>query len=928
MTKKTMRWRGGSEAILRGVRATNRGTCAFFRGARASTAFARLALMVTLVLALIPIGVAITPPASKATANTAIIVDNLSDSIVAGHCTLREAINNANNPNVPDTSGGDCAVPTTSITTIDFSVSGPLTLASTLPAIANGSGGSLTIDGSGQTVTISGANQYQVIVVNAHATLNLNQLTIANGSSPSNGGGIENNGTVGLTNCTFSSNSSTGGDGGAVDNNGSLTVTDCTFSNNSAPTGGGDGGAIENESTGTMMVTGTTFSSNTATDGFGGGIFNDGVSLSVTNSTFSDNSAFFAGGLFNNDNVVLTISDSTFSSNTASSDGGGLFNFGGTVTITNSTMAGNSASQGGAIYTSGGSLTVADATLSANTSTDTSPSGAHIYNDPSGSGSVTIQNSILGTSTGGNCYGTISNGNYNISSDATCSFGTSTGANSDTIGDSVNPLLSTSGLQNNGGPTQTIALQVNSPAIDAIPVSLCPATDQRGVPRPDPGNPSACDIGAYESGQIIVNTLTDDSTSGDGLCSLRKAINNANSPHTDTTGGDCGVGSGLDAIVFNVSGTITLGGALPAVQNNLSIDGGEQTITVDGASLYQVMQVNPAATLNLTNLTIAHGYSVSGGGGVLNNGTLNVADCAFTANTAPSGGDGGAILNDATLSVTNSTFAGNSAPSGDGGAIYSNNTLTVLFSTFDGNSASAGGAIARATAMVDPATVTNSILANSTGGNCTGSIINGGYNISDDDSCAFGSSTGANGDTIGDNVNPMLDSGGLADHGGSTETIALEIGSPAIAAVPLVDCTVTTDQRGEPRPDPQGPGTGCDIGAFELQGIVSPTQTPTATPFITPTPTAAPTPTPTVTATTTATVTATTTPTRTPTTTPTTTRTPTITATITTTPTLTATQSPTRTATATPTTTVSATTTSTTTTTPTITATTTRTPTI
>ena len=64
------------------------------------------------------------------------------------------------------------------------------------------------------------------------------------------------------------------------------------------------------------------------------------------------------------------------------------------------------------------------------------------------------------------------------------------------------------GLANNGGPTQTIALEPNSQAVDFIPVADCTdqsiadrlalTTDQRGFPRPDPGNPDFCDAGAFE----------------------------------------------------------------------------------------------------------------------------------------------------------------------------------------------------------------------------------------------------------------------------------------------------------------------------------------------------------------------------------------------------------------------------------------------
>ena len=78
---------------------------------------------------------------------------------------------------------------------------------------------------------------------------------------------------------------------------------------------------------------------------------------------------------------------------------------------------------------------------------------------------------------------------------------------------------------------------------------------------------------------ITVNTLSDESTAGDGLCSLREAINNANSPGVDTTGGDCVVGSGGDAIDFSITGTITLSGPLPAIQNILTIDAANPAIT-------------------------------------------------------------------------------------------------------------------------------------------------------------------------------------------------------------------------------------------------------------------------------------------------------------------------------------------------------------
>src|ERR1700720_4614980 len=64
------------------------------------------------------------------------------------------------------------------------------------------------------------------------------------------------------------------------------------------------------------------------------------------------------------------------------------------------------------------------------------------------------------------------------------------------------------------------------------------------------------------SNTITVNNTTDPaSTSGNGFCTLREAINNANAA-SDTSGGDCAPGTGTDTIKFSVSGTITLGSTL------------------------------------------------------------------------------------------------------------------------------------------------------------------------------------------------------------------------------------------------------------------------------------------------------------------------------------------------------------------------------
>jgi CSLREA domain-containing protein len=284
---------------------------------------------------------------------------------------------------------------------------------------------------------------------------------------------------------------------------------------------------------------------------------------------------------------------------------------------------------------------------------------------------------------------------------------------------------------------------------------------------------------------ITVNTISDSSGSGDGLCSLREAINNANSPGTDTTGSDCAMGTGTDTINFSVSGTITLGSTLPAIANtspgSLTIDGTGQAITIDGAGAYRVLIVNRGATLNLNHLTIAHGASIGPGGGISNDGILTIDSNTLSGNSASSNsdasapGEGGGIFNggDGTLTIIASTLSGNQALNGNaGGAVYSNGSVTITNSTLSGNSSTSyGGAIfttagsslrvsdSTITGNTVPfqwgginapsATLTNTILAGNSHEQCgIGIVTNGGYNISDDGTCGFGSSMSVSGQTL------------------------------------------------------------------------------------------------------------------------------------------------------------------------------------
>ena len=277
-------------------------------------------------------------PASPAYAS-AIVVTGKGDTIANdGICTLREAINAANNDavyfNCAAGSGPD---------TITFAAPYVITLGSALPPISPST--QLTITGKGASATIIQANAapnvatYRLFYVTSSATLTLQDLTVRNGrcngscaTFPNTGGAIYNGGSLTLTRAVVSGNIA--GLGGAIDNTGSLSINSSTLSGNSAS----DGGAIWNDaSSSNLTISGSTLTGNNASTG---GAISNGGNLGVTNSTFAANSAAFNGGGINNSGIA-DIRNSTFSGNSAS-PGAALSNFG-TTTMYNSILANSTA---------------------------------------------------------------------------------------------------------------------------------------------------------------------------------------------------------------------------------------------------------------------------------------------------------------------------------------------------------------------------------------------------------------------------------------------------------------------------------------------------------------------------------------------------------------------------------------------------------
>jgi len=321
---------------------------------------------------------------------------------------------------------------------------------------------------------------------------------------------------------------------------------------------------------------------------------------------------------------------------------------------------------------------------------------------------------------------------------------------------------------------------------------------------------------------------------------------------------DCGgpatidISTGTGTKTIAVDTTIDGAGVATISGGNLAFTGGNTGNNV------RVFSVNAGVTFTVQNLTVANGLA-EGGGAILNNGMLTIANSTFSNNYANfNGRGGGAILNNGMLTVANSTFSNNVAGYPGGGAILNNGMLAVTNSTFVRNRAfngcecaSAGGAI-DSVGSSDELTVinstffdnqasylggaicgfghiSNSIIAGTNGYyECCAQLIDDGHNIDSNDGLCF-TGTGCTGptgptDPSGSsfcNTNPQLDPRGLANNGGPTQTIALgscspaiNAGDPAICANPPVS---GVDQRGLARPAVGH--TQCSIGAYEADAV-------------------------------------------------------------------------------------------------------------
>ena len=499
--------------------------------------------------------------------------------------------------------------------------------------------------------------------------------------------------------------------------------------------------------------------------------------VQLGNVTIKNGNAGSAGGgiQVTGDNDTLYLSHAIVYANASNHNGGGIHNNGGTLNITNSDVYSNTssavaASGGGGIYNRG-TLNITGSDIYSNTLTGSIIYGGGIYND----GTMTVTGgSISGNEARNDGGGGIANGGT-----ASLTGVTVTGnATPDSDGDNNG---------NGGGIYSWGAITVTN-----CTISGNEAQDHGGGVYNGSGGTTT-----ISGTTIYSNTIPDFGRGGGGIYNTGGTLNIANSTISENWVGDFAYGGGG---IYNTGGTLNVANS-----------------TISG---------NDATGLN------------SGCGGIYNlgSGTVDITASAIVSNTANF--DGGGICNataGSIVTVTNSTLSGNQSWCNGGGISNSSGTVNLINVTVANNTANsdddgygAGGGIDNGSGTVN---LEHSIVAGNTvvvsathaAADCDGTIISQGYNLV---GAGTGCPSGGTGDqtvapatVFGTVLGPLADNGGpLTGSGQAAQTHALLSGSPAIDAIPTPSCTLSTDQRGESRPqDGDLDGTAaCDIGAYEL----------------------------------------------------------------------------------------------------------------
>jgi hypothetical protein len=354
-----------------------------------------------------------------------LMVTTTSDASVHSGESLRDAITTAN---------ADAADGISDTILFDPSLNGEtITLVQGVLDLSGAGSGIIAIEGYGQ-ITVSGGGASGVFEVDSGVSALLDGLTIQDGVSTDggginnagsltliestitgdtasgNGGGVYNDGSLTVNGSTISGNSAYGS-GGGIYGSGTMNLSDCTISDNTAGAivggvGSSDGGGVCSD--GTLVVSDSSVSANNAWSG--GGIFGSGV-LSVNDSTISANLGCFGGGVSGGGyggSATAILNDCTITGNTADCSSGGGYGTGGgvfingTLTVNGCAISANSAFTAGGGISSFWALEVSDSTISGNTAGYISGgNGGGVYSE----GPTTLNNCTISGNSAGNSGG-------------------------------------------------------------------------------------------------------------------------------------------------------------------------------------------------------------------------------------------------------------------------------------------------------------------------------------------------------------------------------------------------------------------------------------------------------------------------------------------------------------------------------------------
>ena len=455
------------------------------------------------------------------------------------------------------------------------------------------------------------------------------------GHESSLGGAIWNQGIMTVNGDTeFVGNKAEGYnvEGGAIYNSGSLTFNDeVTFDSNTSTDinsgNGAFGGAISTGWTSeTVFKKNAVFTGNkalsTAEKGTqGGAIFNGNIVTFEKGATFSENEAVYGGAVFNDDGT-MTITDGTFTNNTAGDEGGAIFNYGGTVNLnavnSDVVFSGNTANDVANDITNYGGTINLNAAEGREISFDGGIDGVAGTMNITGAGIVdlsTIKNHTVSVNAGELWLSNGAADGSNIAGSSTVAV--NTGATLNSIDDLIN---SYSGITLNDGASFGLDIDFDAGDYDRYNIA-----DNAHVTLSKVNMLSALNNGVSEralnialndKGNIAIDSSVTDSvkaytsagefsllgngSANDGTISLTKINDNGGLDtavdNTDTNADE--------AVVYQVTAneTFTNGADTTIARADFIIHGGDKTITSDGA---EGIKVANDSSLEVDNLTLS-----------------------------------------------------------------------------------------------------------------------------------------------------------------------------------------------------------------------------------------------------------------------------------------------------------------------------------